>query len=127
MTTITDVFALPTGPFNNTGVAGIVITSGVPSYFRLSGADLNNIVSVNWFPENPSSVLFRMRQLILVDNTVGTFMVQVLDNYLDITNRGGYLSFRLPDKTNLVVPVTTYGPVSATPLWTAPNQGLITG
>lgn len=127
MTTIASVQALPSSPYEGSGIAGIVITSGVPSYFKLEGSNLNRIVSVNWFPRNPSSVLFEMRQLILVDNTIGTFMVRVLDNYLSTTDRGGKIAFRLDDGTALYVPVKTYGPVSVGPLWTAPGQGLITG
>ena len=127
MTTIASVQALPSSPYEGTGIAGVVITSGVPSYFKVEGSDLNHIVSVNWFPRNPASVLFEMRQLILVDNTLGTFMVRVLDNYLSITDRGGKICFRLDDGNALYVPVKTYGPVSVGPLWTAPGQGLITG
>ena len=127
MTIITNIQALPTSPFEGTGTVGIVITSGVPSYFKLSGVDLNRIVSVRWFPQNPNSVIFEMRQLILVDNTIGTFMVRVLDNLLDITDRGGRVSFAIDDGTTLSAPVRTYGPVSVMPLWSAPDQGLITG
>ena len=106
---------------------GIVITSGVPSYFKVIGANLNRIVSVTWYPANPSSLLFQSRNLILVDNTVGTFMIKVINNYLNTFDRAGYISFTLDDSTNLTFPVRTYGPVSAGPLWTAPDQGLITG
>ena len=127
MTTITDIFALPGGPFNGTGIAGIVITSGVPSYFKLTGSGLEQIVSVDWFPRNPGSVVFDTRQLILVDNTLGTFMVRVTDNFLDTTDREGKLSFRLDDGTALSYPVKTYGRVSVGPLWTSPEQGLNTG
>jgi hypothetical protein len=127
MTTIANIQALPTSPFQGTGIVGVVITSGVPSYFKLEGSDLQRIVSVDWYPKNPASVLFEMRQLILLDNTLGTFMVRVLDNYLSTTDRAGYISFRLDDGTTLQAPVKTYGPVSVGPLWTAPEQGLITG
>jgi len=127
MTTITNIQALPTSPFEGTGTVGIVITSGVPSYFKLSGFDLNRIISVRWFPKNPASVVFEMRQLILVDNTVGTFMVRVLDNLLDIRDRAGRISFTIDDGTTLSAPVRTYGPVSVMPLWSSPEQGLITG
>lgn len=127
MTTIVDIQALPSSPFNGTGIAGVIITSGVPSFFRLTGSELQRIVSVQWYPKNPGSVLFEMRQLILLDNTEGTFMVQVLNNYLDTRNRGGHLSFRLDDGTTLTTPVKTYGPLSLMPLWSAPDAGLITG
>lgn len=127
MTTIASVQALPTSPYEGTGIAGVVITGGVPSYFKVEGSDLNRIVSVNWFPRNPSSVLFEMRELILVDNTLGTFMVRVLDNYLSTTDRGGKICFRLDDGTALYVPVKTYGPVSGMPLWQSSSAGLITG
>lgn len=127
MTVIADIQALPSSPFQGSGLVGIVITSGVPSYFRLTGTNLSGIVSVNWYPKNAASVLFKMRQIILVDENEGTFMVQVLDNYLDTCDRAGHLSFRLIDGTTLTAPVKTYGRVSVGPLWTAPDQGLITG
>lgn len=127
MTVISRIQALPSSPFEGTGVVGIVITSGVASYFRITGVDLDRIVEINWYPKNPASVLFKMRELILVDSTEGTFMVQVLDNYLNTDDRAGFLSFRLDDGTTMSAPVKTYGPVSAGPLWTAPDSGLITG
>jgi len=108
-------------------MVGIVITSGIPSYFKLIGSELNRITSFNWYPKHPASVQFEIRQLILVDNTQGTFMVRVTDNFLDIRDRGGRISFQLDDGTTMSAPVTTYGPVSVGPLWTAPGQGLITG
>ena len=127
MTTIANVQALPYSPYNDTGIVGVVITSGIPSYFRVTGQSLDRITSVNWYPKNPSSLQFKTRQMILVDNTEGTFMIQVTDNYLNTVDRAGIISFRLDDGTNIVWPVKTYGPVSAGPLWTAPDQGLITG
>jgi hypothetical protein len=126
-TVITSINALPGSPFNGTGIVGVVITSGVPSYFEVTGIDLDKIVSVNWYPENPASVLFETRNMILIDNTRGTFMVRVKDNYLYDYNRAGHISFRLDDDTTLTAPVQTYGRVSIAPLWTAPDQGLITG
>lgn len=127
MTTITAIQALPSSPYEGTGLVGIVITSGIPSYFRLAGVGLDGITSIRWFPKNPGSVQFEMRELILVDNTVGTFMVRVTDNYLDTSDRAGIISFTLVDGTTLSAPVKTYGPVSVGPLWQAPGQGLITG
>jgi hypothetical protein len=123
---ITSIEGLPSSPFNGTPYVGVIITSGFPSYFKISGANLDRIVSVQWYPQNPASVLMEMRQVILVDNTTGTFMVQVLDNYLDKCDRGGRLSFRLDDDSTLHYPVKTYGPVSIGPLWD-PGPGLITG
>lgn len=127
MTVISRIQALPSSPYEGSGLVGIVITSGVPSYFRLLGTDLDRIVSINWYPKNPASLLFKMRELILLNPEEGTFMVQVLDNYLNINDRGGFLSFRLDDGTTMSAPVKTYGPMSVGPLWTAPDQGLITG
>jgi hypothetical protein len=127
MTTIAEVQALPASPYNGTGIAGIVITSGIPSYFRILGADLDQIVDFTWLPRNPASVVFETRKIILLNSTEGTFMVRVLNNYLDINDRGGRLCFTLSDETTLTVPVKTYGPASTGPLWTAPSQGLITG
>jgi hypothetical protein len=127
MTTIAQIQALPTSPFEGSGIVGIVITSGIPSYFKLTGSNLDRIVSFNWYPKNPASVIFEVRKVILVDNTYGTFMVKVLDNMLDTRDRGGHLSFQLDDGTTLTAPVSTYGPVSVGPLWQAPAQGLNTG
>lgn len=127
MTAIASIDALPGGPYNGTGTVGIVITSGIPSYFKVTGADLSDITSVNWYPANPGSVLFQTRELILLDNETGTFMIMVTNNYLNNCDRGGHISFRLTDGTTLTAPVKTYGPVSVGPLWTAPEQGLITG
>lgn len=126
-TVITAVNGLPTSPFNGTGTVGIVITSGIPSYFQLIGQNLDRIVSVRWYPVNPASLLWEDRQLILVSPLLGTFMIRVLDNYLNDCNRGGQISFRLDDGTTLQYPTETYGRVSLGPLWQAPAQGLITG
>lgn len=127
MTVIANIQALPGSPFQGSGLVGVVITSGLPSYFELTGAGLDQIVSIQWLPANPSSVIFEMRQLILLDDTRGTFMVRVLDNLLNTNDRGGKIIFRLDDGTTLSAPVKTYGPVAAGPLWTNPSQGLITG
>ena len=127
MTVITRVQALPFSPFNDTEYVGIVITSGVPSYFKIFGVALDEIVSFTWFPKNPASVIFETRQLILLDDTEGTIMVRVLNNFLDDRDRGGRLSFRLIDGSVITFDVKTYGRISMTPLWTAPDQGLSTG
>lgn len=126
-TTIVSIKSLPDSPYNNTGCASIVITSGVPSFFRIIGSDLDKIISFNWYPEDPASVQFEIRKIILVDNTLGTFMVTVTDNFLNTNDRGGRLSFRLDDGTTLNFPVITYGRVSLYPMWSAPDSGLITG
>ncbi len=126
-TTITNIIGLPASPFQGTGLIGIVITSNVPTYFKLEGIGLDKITDVNWYPANPSSVEFVTRKLILVDNTVGTFMVKVTDNFLSITDRAGRLSFRLDTGETITFPVRTYGPVSYQPLWQSPYEGLITG
>jgi len=126
-TVISHIQTLPSNPFPGCRVAGIIITSGVPSYFKVCGEHLENIVSVNWYPARHSSVKFEMRQLVLVDCHIGTFMVKVIDNQLDTCDRAGSLIFKLADGTNIPYPVKTYGPVSAGPLWHSPQQGLITG
>lgn len=125
--TIASITSLPSGPYNGSNIVGVIITSGVPSYFKIQGSNLDRITSVNWYPRNPASVLQESRNIILVDNTIGTFMIRVLDNYLDINDRGGHISFRLDDGTTLHAPVKTYGPISLMPLWSAPSAGLNTG
>lgn len=126
-TTITNIFALPTSPFQGSGTVGIVITSGVPSYFKLEGAELDKIVNVTWYPKNPASVEFDTRQLILLNPTLGTFMIRVTDNQLSTTDRAGRLSFRLESDETITFPVRTYGPVSYQSLWTSPYSGINTG
>lgn len=126
MTTITNICTLPTSPYEGSGFSGIVITSGIPSYFSIQGINLDGITSVRWFPRNPASVLFEIRDIILVDSTLGTFMVRVIDNFLDTTDRAGVLSFTLVSGEVLSFPVKTYGPVAVGPLWTAPQSGLNT-
>ena len=128
-TTITNIIALPTSPFQGTGTVGIVITSGVPSYFKIEGTSLDMIESVNWYPVLPGSVNFETRQLQIVDAaaTVGTFMIKVTNNFLSISDRGGKLSIRLTTGETITFPVKTYGPVSYQPLWTSPYEGLNTG
>jgi hypothetical protein len=74
-----------------------------------------------------ASVEFITRGLILVDNTLGTFMVMVTNNFFFDTDRGGHISFRLDDGTTLTSPVKTFGKVSLVPLWQAPEAGLNTG
>ncbi len=126
-TTITSIFALPTSPYQGSGLVGIVITSGVPSYFKLEGVELDKIVNVTWYPKNAGSVSFETRQIILVDATLGTFMIRVTDNQLSTADRAGRLSFRLDTGETITFPVKTYGPVSYGPLWTSPYTGLNTG
>ena len=125
--TIGSILSLPSSPYNGSGLVGIIITSGVPSYFKITGSNLQRIVSINWYPKNPVSVLQESSNITLLDNTQGTFMIRVLNNYLNINDRGGHISFRLDDGTTLQAPVKTYGPISVGPLWTAPGDGLITG
>lgn len=127
MTTIASIYALPGSPYNGTGIVGIVITNGCPSFFKVEGSDLHRIVDVDWYPKNPASVEFKARGMILLDNTLGTFMVQVTNNFLYDYDRGGHISFRLDDGTTLTAPVKTYGRVSIGPLWQASDQGLQTG
>ena len=126
-TTITSIFALPTSPFQGSGLVGIVITPGVPSYFKLEGTGLDKITNVTWYPLNPGSVEFETRQIILVDMTVGTFMIKVTNNFLSTIDRAGRVSFRLDTGETITFPVKTYGPVSYQPLWQSPHEGLNTG
>lgn len=127
MTVISRIYSLPENNYANTGILNIIITSGVPSYFKITGNGLSDIMHVDWYPRNPASLMFESRQLILVNDSLGTFMFRVADNYLDTQDRGGHVSFRLRDNTTIQYPVVTYGPVSVGPLWVAPSQGMITG
>lgn len=127
MPTIASIISLPSSPLQDTGTVGIIITSGVPSFFEIRGSDLDQIAHVDWYPINPASLSFLVRQVILVDNTTGTFMIQITDNYLNTNDRGGKVSFTFTDGSTIAFPARTYGRVSAGSLWTSPNQGLITG
>lgn len=129
MTIIVGIDLLPANPFAGTPTVPVIVTSSVPSYFKVTGIELNRIVRVDWFPRNPASISFELRQLILLDDTAtsGTFMIKVLDNFLDTTDRAGKISFRLDDGTTYAFPVQTIGPVSIGRLWQAPTDGLITG
>jgi hypothetical protein len=126
-TSIAQIQALPGSPYNGSGIVGIVITNGVPSFFKVTGSELDKIVSVNWYPEHPASVKFTTRGMILIDDTMGTFMIMVTDNFLYDNDRAGHISFRLDDGTTLTAPVKTYGRVSLGPLWQPAGEGLITG
>jgi hypothetical protein len=127
MTTIASVQTLPGSPYNGTGIVGIIITNGIPTFVKVEGSSLDRIISVDWYPERPASVQFQKRDMILVDNTIGTFMIMVTNNYLFDTDRGGHISFRLDDGTTLTAPVRTFGRISLGPLWTSPGDGMITG
>lgn len=126
-TTITEIFALPASPYQGMGVVGIIITSGVSSYFRLSGTNLDHIDNITWYPKSPGSVEFVTRELILVNPNMGTFMIKVTNNFLYNYDRGGRLSIRLDTGETITFPVITYGPVSYQALWQSPYEGLITG
>jgi hypothetical protein len=125
--TIASIMSLPASPYYDRDVVNIMITDGATSYFEIIGSNLNRITSVKWYPRNSASVLQESRNIILVDNTHGTFMVRVLNNYLNIEDRAGHISFTLDDNTTLTAPVKTFGPVSCYPLWRYPSDGLITG
>lgn len=127
MTIITSINALPTSPYAGSGLVAIVITPGVPSFFQVLGVGLSDIRSVSWYPEHPSSVKFETRQLILVDDTEATFMIRVIDNYLNINDRAGKVSFQMKDGSAWSAPVVTYGPISKGPLQQSPESGLVTG
>jgi len=123
--TITCVESLPFGPYNGSGKAGIIITNGCPSYFKVTGVNLDLIIDFDWYPRNPGTIEFKTRGMILVDNCLGTCMVMVIDNQYSTVDRGGHLSFRLIDDTVITVPVVTYGQLGH--LWTSPYQGIDTG
>lgn len=124
---ITSIKALPCSPYDDSDLVGIVITSGIPSYFKVVGTDLDQIESVTWYPKSPNSVEFRIRQLALVDPTQGTFMIQIINNQLNVTDRAGTVSFRAYDGSTISFKAITYGPVSIGTLWRPAQQGLTTG
>jgi len=121
MTTIASINGLPCSPFNGTGIVGIIITNSTPSFFMVEGSDLDRIVDVKWYPEHPSSVKFETRDMILIDNTLGTFMVMLIDNYYNDCDRGGHISFRLDDETTIAFPAMTFNPVVCKTPWVSPT------
>ena len=125
--TIASIRSLPGSPYYAPDIVNILITNGANNFFEIIGSNLNRIVSVKWLPKNSGSVLQESRNIILIDDTHGTFMIRILNNYLDITDRAGHISFTLDDQTTLAAPVRTFGPPSFTPLWQNPNAGLSTG
>lgn len=127
MTVISSVDTIPYSPFNGTGTVGIVVTNGISTYFKVRGTQLDRIVSVDWYPKKHGSVEFTTRGMILVDDTLGTFMIMVTDNHLNDSDRAGRISFRLDSGVTLNFPAKTFGRVSFGPMWTAPDQGLSTG
>lgn len=126
MTTITRIQPLPASVFENMGVIGVIITSSLPSYFKVHGVGLDHITSVAWYPVDPSSLEFSISKLSLVSANEGIFMIKILNNYLNDDDRGGKISFRLSSGITLSFPVKTYGPVSYSPLWSSPYEGLST-
>lgn len=129
MTTILGIDLLPFNPYSGTEIVALVITSSVPSYYKMTGIGLDRIVHIDWYPSDPGSVVFDVRQFIASDDTYtsGTFMIKVLDNYLNADDRGGRISARLDDGTTISFPVKTLGPVSTGRLWQSPYEGLSTG
>jgi len=121
MTTIVEISGLPCSPFNGTGIVGIIISNSTPSFFMVQGSELGRIVDVKWYPTHPTSVKFETRDLILVDDTLATFMVLIVDNYYDDCNRGGVISFRLDDETTITVPAVTFNPVVCKTPWVSPT------
>lgn len=127
MTTITSIQPLPLGPSSNDGTVNIVITPNVPSYFKVSGTELNKIRNITWYPRIAGSVEFVVRDFVLSNSsTEGTFMIKVINNFLSAVDRAGTLSIRLDDGDTISFPVLTYGPVSHTRLWLGPYEGLDT-
>jgi hypothetical protein len=125
-TTIVSCDLLPFNPLAGSNIIALMITNDVPNFYRVTGANLQDIVDVNWYPEFSETVKFIVRQLILVDSTEGTFMIKVIDNFLNLDERGGRMSFRLKDGTTISVPVQTVGSVSISPLWQSPYAGVDT-
>ena len=80
---IASITSLPGSPYYAPDIVNILITNGATNYFEVVGSNLNRIVSVKWLPKNSASVLQESRNIILVDNTHGTFMVRILNNYLE--------------------------------------------
>jgi hypothetical protein len=111
------------------GIKGvpILITSGVTTYYRIIGANLEEIQSVEWYPKQPSSLMFSVRQLILVSSSEATFSITVKDNFLDASDRQGVINFLHKDGQSITYTAFTVGPVSASPLWQSPQSGLATG
>ena len=127
ITTISNVSTMPGCPFGSTGVVFIIITPGIPTYFHITGMGLTHIESIRWFPENPSTVKYIIRDIVLLNDQEGSFVIEVIDNSLDPSNRHGSISFSLSDGNVISFHTSTFGPVTVGPLWQSPQSGINTG
>ena len=125
MQIITSIQGLPQTPFDNAGYVGINITNNRDSYFLATGDNLNNVINFRWFPTNPASISYTSNIVSVPNITQLVFHFRIIDNFLDICDRGGQVVFYFIDGTNQSFPVKTFGTLGR--LWLPPAEGLITG
>lgn len=124
---VTNIVTLPLDHFCHEGILALSITSGVTTHFLISGQGIASIKSVRWAPVDFSSVLFSVTPYQPLNSQSGIFSINILNNFLDISDRGGYVTVKLMDGTKFSKPVRTFGPPSTGPLWQSPYSGLKTG
>ena len=127
MATVHAIRTLPVDHLSETGRVGIVITNGVTTYFSVTGEQLDQVASIKWHPMDVSTVDFDSRPMALIDQFMGTFSIRIINNHLNISDRGGWIVVKLMDGSRYKWPVMTYGPPASGPLWQSPQCGLKTG
>ena len=110
---ISNVTRTPASPIEGCGFVGVSVSAGSTNYYSVVGTNLHNIVRVSWAPRNPSLIRFQMIPLFVYDgNILAKFGIAILENYSEMENRGGYISFQRYDDTMIQWPVVSYGNVN---------------
>jgi len=119
--------------YQTNGVNGPVqidISVAVSNIYIVSGVNLDQIVSVNWYPARRDQIAFNMLPWRTYSPVSGqaTFGIIVTNNFTYDYQRGGSISFRLTDQSTIAVPAETYftWPWSFNPV-VQPLQGWDTG
>ena len=110
---VTNVARIPVSPVDGGQVIGVLIAPSVNSY-NVIGNNLQNITSVRWSPRNRASVQFRMIPFELYSNNMARFGIEILNNFNNAEDRGGYISFTRTDGTLIQWAVITYGNLGLT-------------
>ena len=128
MAYITDITSMVPHQFVPEHNVSVLITNGITTHLMVSG-DLTGVTvtSIKWYPADATSVLFAIKAFTQIDNTSGVFAIEILNNHLDITDRGGHVTIKLSDGSKFTKSVSTYGPPATGPLWQFPYCGLQTG
>jgi len=108
----------------------IDISVATSNLYIVTGSNLNQIQSVNWYPAKRDQIKFNMVpwRTYLPVSIQATFGIIVTNNFTFDYQRGGSISFRLLDSSTLSIPAETYfsWPWSFNPV-VEPLQGWDTG